>query len=300
MSKLTRTFYRVALYSGLTAAARIMRPGAPVLCYHNIVQGQVRMTDSALHLDVETFRRQMRWLAEAFTVVSLDELHARASRGRSVRGLAAVTFDDAYQGSLEHGLGVLRELSLPSTVFVPSEPMTSGRSFWWDQEGAAGAASDEAKRERFLETLAGDGDQILGGEARVALAAQCMPASWEQIRALDPALVTIGAHSVTHRTLPRLDDASLAREVSDCATTIQRETGVRPRWFAYPYGRWDLRVAAAVRAAGYQGGWTLGQRDVTSRTDWMGASRINIPRSLGFDSFTGWVSGSSHVRSLLA
>ena len=32
---------------------------------------------------------------------------------------------------------------------------------------------------------------------------------------------------------------------------IERETGVTPDIFAYPYGLWDERVKGAVRAAGY-------------------------------------------------
>jgi peptidoglycan/xylan/chitin deacetylase (PgdA/CDA1 family) len=48
----------------------------------------------------------------------------------------------------------------------------------------------------------------------------------------------------------------LKREVADSRWRIQREFGVPARFFCYPAGRYDARVIAAVRAAGYLGATT--------------------------------------------
>lgn len=299
MSLLRDVVYGAIRYAGPATMGRRLRPGALVLCYHNVVEGAVVAEDKGLHLARSDFQAQMAWLATHFTVVTLDELHARVSSGRSVRGLAAVTFDDAYVGAMTHGLAVLRALGLPATVFVASGYPGDARPFWWDLPAAAGAATDAARRTRFIEDLRGDAEAILAGVPAVpdAVAAQCRPATWDLLRASRSESVRLEAHSVTHRTLPRLTDAELDQELRTCATTLEQELGSRPRWLAYPYGRWDTRVAAATRAVGYLGAWTLAGRDVTAHTDWASAPRLNVPAGIALDAFVAWGSGLAHWRS---
>ncbi len=292
-----RLAYRLARISGVTALARAWRPGAVVLCYHNVVDGPVAVPDPGLHLPVDEFRWQLRWLLRHFRVVSLDELHARATRGEVLRGLAAITFDDAYEGTLAHALPVLQEAGVPSTVFVPTGAPSGALDFWWDRAGAA-AAADATVRARWIETYAGDASRIAPElAAPVALPAQCRPASWARLRAARGPLLTYGAHTVMHRTLPRLDDAELGAELREAAAALRAEVDEAARWLASPYGRWDARVAAAARAAGYVGGWTLGARDVTPGTDWSAAPRVNIPAGLPPEVFESWVSGLAHLRA---
>lgn len=68
--------------------------------------------------------------------------------------------------------------------------------------------------------------------------------------------MTIGAHSRTH---PFLTDrrVSLHDEVDGSRDDIERNLGVQPDLFAYPYGAWDAHVADAVRAAGFRGARAL-------------------------------------------
>src|SRR5207249_6236952 len=48
---------------------------------------------------------------------------------------------------------------------------------------------------------------------------------------------------------------------------IERETGVTPDIFAYPYGLWDEGVRAAVRAAGYRAAVTNRSLRAEIKTD---------------------------------
>ena len=75
--------------------------------------------------------------------------------------------------------------------------------------------------------------------------------TWEQVRELQDAGMTIGCHSRTHPMLTAAD-VNLHAEVETSREDIQRNLGTRPDLFAYPYGAWDARVADAVRAAGYR------------------------------------------------
>jgi biofilm PGA synthesis lipoprotein PgaB len=83
--------------------------------------------------------------------------------------------------------------------------------------------------------------------------------TWEQAKemAADP-LITIASHSVMHpRDLRELDDEALRREVVESKARLEAELGMPIRYFTYPEGNYDERVAAAVAAAGYDAALTM-------------------------------------------
>ncbi len=57
----------------------------------------------------------------------------------------------------------------------------------------------------------------------------------------------------SHADLPALDTAQLRFQIATARRTIQRRFHVRVNWFCYPSGRYDARVIAEVKAAGYLG-----------------------------------------------
>lgn len=66
----------------------------------------------------------------------------------------------------------------------------------------------------------------------------------------------LAAHTIDHPDLRTLDDARLRKEVAGSRVALQRMFGVPVAFFCYPAGRYDARVVAAVRAAGYLGATT--------------------------------------------
>lgn len=73
--------------------------------------------------------------------------------------------------------------------------------------------------------------------------------SWEGLRELASMGWEVGAHSRTHPDLTRLDDRALAEEVLGAKVVLEDRLGQPVRAFAYPYGRYDGRVRASMRAA---------------------------------------------------
>ena len=53
-----------------------------------------------------------------------------------------------------------------------------------------------------------------------------------------------------------MDAARLRSELAGSRALLRRRFGVAVRFFCYPAGRYDARVEAAVRAAGYAGATT--------------------------------------------
>jgi peptidoglycan/xylan/chitin deacetylase (PgdA/CDA1 family) len=77
-----------------------------------------------------------------------------------------------------------------------------------------------------------------------------------QVRALLAAGWELASHTLNHPDLTTLDEAALRHEVADSRTELRRRFGVPVDFFCYPAGRFDARVIAAVRAAGYRGATT--------------------------------------------
>jgi peptidoglycan/xylan/chitin deacetylase (PgdA/CDA1 family) len=83
--------------------------------------------------------------------------------------------------------------------------------------------------------------------------------NWEQLQemAADP-LVTIAAHSVMHPAdLRELPDAELQTEITQSRQILEQTLGIPIRYFTYPEGKYDARVAAAVQSAGYLAALTM-------------------------------------------
>ncbi|RZO59645.1 MAG: glycosyltransferase, partial [Sandaracinaceae bacterium] len=145
-----------------------------------------------------------------------------------------ISFDDAHASILAHAAPVLATLDMPATLFVPTA---------------------------FVETS----PEFL---------------SWEDLRRLRDAGWTLGCHAHTHPRMGwRLHDEDeaghLARLRSELARSLEvfdRELGVRPALFAYPYGEAPPIARRAVREAGFDAAFT-----VAADLDWDG-DRLAIPR----------------------
>jgi poly-beta-1,6-N-acetyl-D-glucosamine N-deacetylase len=87
--------------------------------------------------------------------------------------------------------------------------------------------------------------------------------SWEQIKemAADP-LVTIASHSVSHPpNLTLLTDAQLTQEIQQSKQILESQLGIPIRYFTYPEGHYDARVADLVGKSGYLAALTMNDAD---------------------------------------
>jgi peptidoglycan/xylan/chitin deacetylase (PgdA/CDA1 family) len=91
--------------------------------------------------------------------------------------------------------------------------------------------------------LALDWVDDIGGEAAVR---RLIDAGWE-----------VDSHSRTHPDLTRVSEQQLTDETAGARADITRRFGVPANFFCYPSGRYDARVVAAVRKAGYLAATTV-------------------------------------------
>ena len=244
---------------GVPALRRRWRDAGLVLCYHNVVgPDNDGIGDASLHVACDRFERQMRWLAAHYQVVTLREFVARLAARRSLRSLAAVTFDDGYAGVYTHALPILDRLGIPATVFLVAEAVGKTAGFAWD------------------------GDPV---------PASHRPADWPTILAARARGLEFGVHSATHRSLPTLADAELEDEIVASREAVRRATGVEPEFFAYPFGHWTPRVRDRVAAAGYDAGFALDFGLNDESADRWALRRVNVPAAISDTAFEAWAAG---------
>jgi peptidoglycan/xylan/chitin deacetylase (PgdA/CDA1 family) len=75
----------------------------------------------------------------------------------------------------------------------------------------------------------------------------------------------LASHTISHLDLTTLDPAALRKETAGARALIYRWFHVRPNDFCYPAGRYNKRVIAAVRRAGYTTATTVNPGLATAR-----------------------------------
>ncbi len=97
--------------------------------------------------------------------------------------------------------------------------------------------------------------------------------SWDQIRALAEAGVTIGHHSATHGHMAYADPVTSAIDINKASARFADELGRVPEIFAYPFGEYSRELRELVIAAGFTA--AFGQQ---SGAVFAGADPYGLPR----------------------
>jgi peptidoglycan/xylan/chitin deacetylase (PgdA/CDA1 family) len=91
----------------------------------------------------------------------------------------------------------------------------------------------------------------------------------------------VDAHTINHIDLTTLGPAGLRHEVAGSRQWIRRRFHVPVAFFCYPSGRYNARVIAAVRAAGFLGATVEGAGSASPRDGLFTLPRIRVSRSDG-------------------
>jgi peptidoglycan/xylan/chitin deacetylase (PgdA/CDA1 family) len=234
-----------------------------VLVYHRVGPCRDGREQIVPCIPVSLFRRHVEILKQLGEVVALEDL-LEAKTGRR-RVCFALTFDDDYATHFTHVLPTLREFEVTATFFLSGRALHGLGSYWFERledliqmQGPrrtaeligvseiepsvlAAICESDVHLQQMIERLAPDTRGPLGSE---------------QIRALADAGMTVGFHTLHHPLLTDLSDADLRHALTLGRKELAVATGRGLRLFAYPHGRADVRVARAVRSAGYAAAWT--------------------------------------------
>ncbi|WP_264603520.1 polysaccharide deacetylase family protein [Rhodobium gokarnense] len=261
-----------ALY--FTGTHRLLAPftqglGA-ILMLHRVAREPARgfSPNAFLEISPDYLIQVLEYLrAEDYDIVALDEVPGRLQNPDG-RRFVAITFDDGFRDNYEIAYPILKRYGAPFTVFVASAFADRTIDLWWVALERIVAHSNELTvalhgRERSFEcarpadkmktfdtlqkwlTMTASEDEQRETIRRMAERADLdlaemnaeLAMTWGEIRELsDDPIATIGAHTVNHYAVARLDADRAREEIIAGADRIARMTGKRPEHFAYPYG----------------------------------------------------------------
>ena len=272
------------------------RARLPIVFYHRVLDRRDSMLPDTP--DVRLFDIHMSTLARLFNVVSLDEGMQALRAGTLAPRAVCITFDDGYRDNFETALPVLQKHRLGATFFVASSFLGGGRMFVdtvteavrrmpagpvdlrWFGLGAC-VVRDAASRLALIDKLVADikyrslESREEACERVAQLAGGPLPSNLmmtpEQIAGLGRAGMSIGGHTSRHPILACLDPQDAKQEIEQDRDTLAAIVGSRPRYFAYPNGRYgrdfDHSHVAMVREAGFDGAVTTDVGCAAARSD---------------------------------
>lgn len=296
---LKRSAEKLLVGSGL---ARLRRAGnggeRMVLAYHNVVpDGEEPAGDRSLHLPRSRFAEQMDHLLRDHRVVPLDRMLEEDPDPGSDGMVVAITFDDAYRGTVTSGIEELAKRGLPGTIFV-SPALLGGEPFWWDALATADGSLPRDVRKEAIESLAGDASRILAwardrGHPVGTPPRHLRSATEKELRgAARVSGITLASHGWSHRNLATLGEEELASELEEPLRWLRQGFGSVTPWLSYPYGRWSPRVERAAEAAGYEAAVTIeGGRFGEPLADRFAVPRMTVAAGLSIEGFELRTSG---------
>jgi peptidoglycan/xylan/chitin deacetylase (PgdA/CDA1 family) len=230
--------------------------GFTVLLYHRV--------HPKFGLSPEKFRKQMVFLKKHFKVLTLEELgepHPFPS--------VLVTFDDGFSDFLFFAFPVLKELSIPSVLFVPPERVFNSNIVRQTAE-SSNVSTYEAFKNSFLK---GDNSPFL---------------SWGELQYLQSTgLVSVESHALTHRgalgkgkpykpgkdwriySLPERerekvkegtqitsvlisDHEEARKELKLSKEILEEKLGKKIRALSWPWGIYDEKLLKIAKEIGYE------------------------------------------------
>lgn len=269
--------------------------GVLALNYHRIGDPRGSNFDRGLwSASAHDFAQQLRFCKQQLDIISPADLPGVLEKGRGRH--AMVTFDDGYRDNYEAAFPVLKQEGVAATFFVASGFIDAPRLPWWDEIAWMVRTSqrdgvdlspwldealrfDEPDREGAVRVLlrrykampAEDAPAYLEALAVATGVGRCSPQigeqlwmTWDMLREMKTAGMTIGGHTVNHPVLARMTSQGQRHEILECGRRLATELGEPMRYFSYPVGgitafdattRECLREAGVSYAFSYYGGY---------------------------------------------
>lgn len=256
---------------GILRSLELLRrtPGLLVLNYHRIgdLAGNP-FDDGTFSATADAFRAQIAYVKRWFALPPPHEILESLSRRSFSDPTMLVTFDDGYRDNYETAFPALRDLGVPACFFLVTELLDAPRLPWWDCVAYAVKRTQvETLSLEYPERLEIDLRAISPARATWRILRACKDGrpfdasrfldeletrtrvdidaaslgrtlfmSWDAVRHMARAGMTIGSHTASHAVLASLAEAAQRRELRVSRERIGEVTGSNPDMLAYPVG----------------------------------------------------------------
>lgn len=262
-SKIIRQIGPLGVYA---MAQRVTASVPKILMYHRFSEVSRPGFTSGEH-----FARQLDYLQEHFTVISIVELvKALENEAQLPANAVVVTIDDGYEDFYSIAFPLLKARGLPATLFVTTGFVNSDLWLWPDQVDWILNQADEVSHSINIDGLKLDSarltdslrpgywgividyllsvpdikkHQIIAQLARqlgvilpVNVPVEYRACNWDQLLEMQGSGIEIGGHTVTHPSLGRVSLEQARTEIEQCGQMLSENLGQRLRPFCYPNG----------------------------------------------------------------
>jgi peptidoglycan/xylan/chitin deacetylase (PgdA/CDA1 family) len=295
-----------------------------VLTYHRIVprghgtSGQ-RPPNT---LFTDEFEQQMAFVGKRYDVLDGTELRAIAGGTSAIsRNSIAITFDDGYENNFLYALPILQRHRMHAAFFLTTGLIGTKGTLWFDRLDRLLYAvpssevlsslrrldntpigPEEGIRPYFKRLRSARQSELLNrlerqfgsDETRNPDRAAYAMMSWDQVREMVSAGMTIGSHTESHQILAAVSQEEVRAELVCSRKCVEEETGRECWCFAYPNGTSrDFRAAdeLAVENAGYLCAFTQIPGSISTGSPKYALPRIPIPDIGDVRIFRSHVSG---------
>ncbi|MEM9932493.1 MAG: polysaccharide deacetylase family protein [Bacteroidota bacterium] len=187
-----------------------------ILMYHNIADEISYNT-----LSLAQLQEQLAYLLDRVELMSMDAYVERVLEGGTTEEMVSLTFDDGYVSFEELVLPELEKYQIPASLYIPAAHIATHNR--WDRDNTD---------------------------------VQLPILDWEGIRRMaNHPLVTIGAHSMTHRKIGLLPEEEVRYEITESKKLLEKGTGHPVDYFSFPFGQlvdMGAYALAVLEEAGYR------------------------------------------------
>lgn len=269
--------------------------GVLVLNYHRVGDGNASKFDRGLwSASAEAFADQIRFCRSHLEMITPDDLPRALASARGRYGM--ITFGDGYRDNYEVAFPILKAEVVPAAFFITTGFIDLPRVPWWDEIAWMVRTSQRDKvelpgwlpesvvfdtpdRERAVRILlhtyktmpTNSTGSYLDAVAEATGSSRCgedlsksLWMTWNMLREMHAAGMTIGGHTVTHPSLAQTSRERQREEIMGCGKRLAEEMGEPMRYFSYPGGqnvfnaitRDALRVVGIHNAFSHYGGFS--------------------------------------------
>ncbi len=217
----------------------------PILMYHKVLLAP-EITKHKIFVTQQQFEQHMQFLAKQdFTPITFKEYFAFRDGKRSLQQFPKkpiiLTFDDAYINNLDNALPILQKYNFKAVLYALGDLQIQDNH--WD---------------------------VKHGEPTHQLM------SPEQLKIMVQAGIEIGAHSMTHANLVKLNEAACWQEIIESKHNLENLLGESIISFAYPYGSYNATVKHLTERAGFRCAVATDRGGLYLEDDLFAIFRVNI------------------------
>jgi len=211
---------------------------------------------------LEYFKANLHFLKRSTNVVSLDDYIS--GRLSSDKINVVITFDDGFKSWISDAIPMLKKLGLPATFFVSSGFVDLAK-----ENDAEFIRSKLLLKQTLYRKISG----VLNSE---------------EVKRIVEEGFTVGGHTLNHCNLAELrDTVQLRYEIAEDKLRLERLTGKKINYFAYPFGAYqnpEINLIGVLRELGYRGAVTTipGFNSIETNP-------YLLHRELTYASMSGWL-----------